>query len=249
MKNFICISHKNLVAKLAETPEEVEKARKLRFDELIRLSNPDIPYENCFDDSDFIYDNLIVVDNNTGDVVGTYRLGRRDQLKKIGSFYTNCKFNCDSLFDADGELLEVSRMAIKSDYRDGSVVKLLWKGLFAYCTRFDVKYLFGIISLPTVNPAEVLNILSYINNELITDEFDLSPKPPVVDVELLPPHKIDIAKAKKEMHPILKAYLSMGCKFSRGAHYDLGFLKTIDIMIVVDLKKVNSKYIQLVTRV
>ena len=56
MKNFIDITHKNLAVKLAETREEIEKARVLRFDELINKSNPNIPYSQCFDDSDFIYD-------------------------------------------------------------------------------------------------------------------------------------------------------------------------------------------------
>ena len=32
MKNFIDITHKNLAVKLAETREEIEKARVLRFD-------------------------------------------------------------------------------------------------------------------------------------------------------------------------------------------------------------------------
>ena len=248
MKNFIDISHKNLVVKLAETREEIAKARKLRFEELISKSNPDIPYADCFDDSDFVYDHLIVTDTDDGSVVGTYRLGRREQLNKIKNFYTNGKFNCDSLLAAEGELLELSRMAIKESYRDGSVIKLLWKGLFAYCARFDVKYLFGIISLPTTDPKDAINFLSYINNGLVTEEFDLFPREPVVEIELLPPDKTDVLKAKKEMHPILKAYLSMGCKFARGAHYDLGFLKSIDVMIVIDIKKVNPKYIELVTR-
>ena len=145
-------------------------------------------------------------------------------------------------------MLELSRMAIRESYRDGSVIKLLWKGLFAYCARFDVKWLFGIISLPTTEPDDALNFLSYINNGLLTEEFDLFAREPVVRTKLLSADEIDVFKAKKEMHPILKAYLSMGCKFARGAHYDLGFLKSIDVMIVIDFKKVNPKYIELVTR-
>ena len=47
MKNFIDITHKNLAVKLAETREEIEKARVLRFDELINKSNPNIPYSNA----------------------------------------------------------------------------------------------------------------------------------------------------------------------------------------------------------
>lgn len=178
MKNFIDITHKNLAVKLAETREEIEKARVLRFDELINKSNPNIPYSQCFDDSDFIYDHLIVIDRDNGSVVGTYRLGRREQLEKIGDFYTNVKFNVDSLMAAEGEVLELSRMAIRESYRDGSVIKLLWKGLFAYCARFDVKWLFGIISLPTTEPDDALNFLSYINNGLLTEEFDLFAREP-----------------------------------------------------------------------
>lgn len=248
MENFINIRHNNLRVKLAESREEIESARRLRFSELVRLHNKDISYENSFDDSDFIYDHLIVKDIDTDEIVGAYRLGTREQLKRIGNFYTEVKFDISALKKVDGEILELSRMVVKDSYRDGSVVKLLWKGLFEYCERFKVRYLFGVVSLPTTNPKDAENFLSYISHNLISKDFDLSAKEPIVKTDLLPPEKVDVFKAKKEMHPILKAYIAMGCKFARNAHLDLTFYKSIDVMIVIDFQKVNPKYIQLVTR-
>ena len=65
-----------------------------------------------------------------------------------------------------------------------------------------MKWLFGIISLPTTEPDDALNFLSYINNGLLTEEFDLFAREPVVRTKLLSADEIDVFKAKKEMHPI-----------------------------------------------
>ena len=248
MTSFINIHFANLILKLAETREEIEKARHLRYSELVLLHNQDISFEECFDDSDWTYDHLIVLEEQTGDVVGTYRLGRREHLRKIGEFAIESKFDISSIKAAKGEIMELSRMAIRSDHRDGLVLRFLWKGLCEYCTHYNVKYLFGVISLHTFEPQGAKNFLSYIYHNFISEEFDLFAKPPVVEMNILPPDQIDIAQARKEMHPVLKGYMGMGCKFARNAHIDDKMLKSVDVMIVMDWDKINPKYLKLVTR-
>lgn len=248
MTNFINFRHANMILKLAETKEEIEKARHLRFSELVRLYNKEISFDDSFDDTDFVYDHLLVVEADTGDVVGTYRLGRREHLKHMDTFAIESKFDISSIKAADGELLELGRMAIRQDHRDGLVVRLLWRGLSEYCHHYNVKYLFGVVSLPTFEPEGAKNFLSYIYHNHVSKEFDLFAKPPVAEMNLLPPDKVDIAQARKEMHPILKSYLGMGCKFAKNAHIDEHLFKSVDIMIVIDFQKVNPKYLQLATR-
>ena len=248
MKSFINFRHGNLILKLAETREEIEKARQLRYSELVQLHNQEISFDDSFDDSDFVYDHLLVMEAESGDVVGTYRLGRREHLKYIKEFAIESKFDVSSIKAAEGEILELSRMAIRADYRDGLVVRLLWKGLMEYWAHYDVRYLFGVVSLHTFDPQGAKNFLSYIYHNFVSDEFDLFAKPPVVEMNLLPKEEIDVNLARKEMHPILKAYMGMGCKFARNAHIDDKMLKSVDVMIVIDSAKINPKYMQLVTR-
>ena len=236
-----------MILKLAETREEIEKARRLRYSELVHLHNKEISFDDSFDDSDFVYDHLIVVEADTGDVVGTYRLGRREHLKHMDGFAIESKFDVSAIKAADGEIMELSRMAVREDHRDGSVVRLLWKGLMEYCQHYKVKYLFGVVSLHTFDPQGAKNFLSYIYHNFVSDEFDLFAKPPVVEMNILPPDQVDMALARKEMHPILKAYMGMGCKFARNAHIDDKMLKSVDVMIVIDYEKINPKYLQLLT--
>ena len=249
MKSFINFHHANLVLKLAETREEIEKARHLRYTELIVPSNKEISFEESCDDTDFTYDHLLVVEVDSGDVVGTYRLGTRAHLNKLHEFSIESKFDLTSLKAADGELLELTRMAIRSDYRDGVVIKLLWKGLFEYCIHYNVRYLFGVVYLPTLNPQEAKNFLSFVYHNHVSTDFDLFAKEPVVEMNLLPADKVDATLARKEMHPILKAYMSMGCKFARNAHLDEHLFKSVAVMIVIDVKDVNPRYVQMVTRI
>lgn len=248
MNSFINLHHANLILKLAETNEEIEKARRLRYSELIQQSNKEISYEDSIDDSDFVCDHLIVVEADTLDVVGTYRLARREYLNHYDSFATETKFDLTSLKAANGELLELSRMAIREDHRNGLVIRLLWRGLMEYCDHYNVKYLFGVVYLPTIDPQNAKNILSYVYHNFVSDEFDLFAKEPVVEMNFLPPEQVDIALARKEMHPILKAYMSMGCKFAKNAHIDEHFFKSVAVMIVIDINKINPRYMQLVTR-
>ena len=249
MKSFINFLHANLILKLAETREEIEKARRLRYTELVQLHNKEIAYEDCFDDSDFVYDHLLVLEADTGEAVGTYRLGRREHLTHMKEFAIESKFDITSLKNAQGELLELSRMAIRADHRDGVVIKMLWKGLFEYCAHYDVKYLFGVVSLHTYDPQGAKNFLSYVYHNYVSTKFDLFAKAPVVEMNLLPPDKVDVAQARKEMHPILKAYMSMGCAFARNAHLDDQIFKSVDVMIVVDWQKINPRYMQLITNI
>lgn len=248
MTSFINFQYANMILKLAETMEEIEKARRLRYSELVQLHNQDISFEDSFDDSDWVYDHLIVVEQQTGDVVGTYRLGRREHLSQIGAFAIESKFDISAIKAADGEILELSRMAIREDHRDGLVVRLLWRGLWEYCAHYNVRYLFGVVSLHTFDPQGAQNFLSYICHNFVSEEFDLVAKPPVVEMNILPPDQVDMALVRKEMHPILKAYMGMGCKFARNAHIDDKMLKSVDVMIVIDWNKINPKYLQLVTR-
>ena len=249
MKSFINFHHANLILKLAETREEIEKARRLRYTELIIPSNKDISYEDSFDDSDFVYDHLLVMEADSGDVVGTYRLGTRAQLEKLGAFSIESKFDITALKNADGELLELTRMAIRADHRDGVVIKMLWKGLFEYCAHYNVKYLFGVVYLPTLDPQKAQNFLSYIYHNHISTDIDLFAKEPVVEMNLLPADKVDVALARKEMHPILKAYMSMGCKFAKTATIDQTFFRSVAVMIVIDWQNINPRYMQLVTKI
>lgn len=248
MKSFINFHHANLILKLAETKEEIEKARQLRYKELVLLHNKDIAFEDCFDDSDWVYDHLLILEEDTGDVVGTYRLGRREHLLRMPAFAIESKFDVSSIKAADGEIMELSRMAIRQDHRDGVAIKLLWKGLLDYCAHYNVRYLFGVISLYTFDPQNAKNFLSYIYYNHVSKEFDLFAKAPVIEMNMLSPDQIDMSLVRKEMHPALKAYMGMGCTFAKNAHLDDKMLKSVDVMIVLDFQKVNPRYLQMLAR-
>ena len=111
-----------------------------------------------------------------------------------------------------------------------------------------MKWLFGIISLPTTEPDDALNFLSYINNGLLTEEFDLFAREPVVRTKLLSADEIDVFKAKKKCTPYSKRTCRWAANSARGAHYDLGFFEEHRRNDCHRLQKVNPKYIELVTR-
>jgi len=79
------------------------------------------------DEFDDVCEHLLVM--NGKEVVGTYRLLRRNETKNPSKFYTSGEFDISKLLETDFNLLELGRSCIHPNFRDGKVIQILWKGL------------------------------------------------------------------------------------------------------------------------
>lgn len=241
----------NIRIKLVETAEELQQARKLRYDELILFHRnaKDVRFEDSYDSWDVDCDNLIAVDINTNQVVGCYRLIARRHYQKIGRFAMESNFNVDDIKNQPYEILELGRAAVKEGYRDGFVIKMLFTGLFKYIKQNGIKLLFGVISLPEMSQKTFDNLMSYFYTMVSTDPT-LQPfaKEPSFKLDILPTDQIDMADAKRNVPPILKAYIGMGCRFAPVGSMQNKLLCSKDVLIMLDIDKINQRYLDLVTR-
>src|SRR6056300_1440638 len=167
---------------LAETAEMVEQAQKLRYDVFYKElgASPTASEQEGLDVSklDSFAEHLVVRDTSTQNVVGTYRLLRREGAKKNGCFYTEAEFDVSRLLADKGEMLEVSRSCVHEDYRNKTVVNLLWRGLAEYILHYDVAYLFGCASFHGTKIEEFADTLSYLYyNHLLPERIRPATKP------------------------------------------------------------------------
>ena len=149
----INIRKNNILVKLLETEEELEKARRLRYEELILFhrDRDDISYEESYNDVDRFCDNLIAIDTDTDEVVGSYRLINKEHLEKTGGFACDATFDVTAIKNSPEKAVELGRAVVKEEYRDGIVIKCLLQGLFQYLLEYGAKYTFGIIYLPKMD--------------------------------------------------------------------------------------------------
>src|SRR5690625_7575607 len=76
---------------------------------------------------------LIVKENSTGEVIGTYRLQTRERAEKGIGFYTSKRFKLEDLPDEVlDEAVEVGRACIHEDHRNVRGLFMLFIGLACY---------------------------------------------------------------------------------------------------------------------
>jgi putative hemolysin len=259
----------SLQVRLAQNKEEIDAAQALRYnvfyEEMGALPSPEASASKRDADSmDACCEHLLVLDNSRHGlekVVGTYRLIRREAAAKNGSFYSSSEFDITPLMNHPGEILELGRSCIHKDYRTGTVMNILWKGLAAYMFRHDIKLMFGCASLHGTDIEKHAIPLSYLYHyHLAPPELRARALPDVyVDMNILPKDAFDPEKAfdslkfnnikldpkagQNSLPPLIKGYLRVGCTIGDGAFIDRQF-NTTDVCIIFRTELITDRYLR-----
>lgn len=239
--------------RLAATPAEKDAALALRY-QVFYEEHGAVPSDEMartkrdFDRYDEVADHLLVIDTSVdadsgGRVVGTYRLMRRPHAARLGGFYTESEYDISKLIAYPGEILELGRSCVHTDFRNRSTMQLLWQGIAAYVFRHDIKVMFGCASMPGTDVAALSRQLSYLHHFHMAPE-DLRPKALLelyVGMDLEPAEGIDAKRALASLPPLVKGYLRLGGFVGDGAVVDRQF-NTTDVCVIVQTDAVTDRY-------
>jgi putative hemolysin len=201
------------------------------------------------DEFDKACDHLIVVDNSVSKdfVVGTYRLLFKPEFVKYQKFYSQSEFDISNLLKKEPmALLEAGRSCVHKDYRDGRIIKLLWRGLATYILNNRVKLIFGCASFPSSKFYLFRNQLSYLHHYHRTPKkISTSPVDNLkANFKIVEKKLINDEEEFRNLPPLIKAYIRAGAWIGPGAIVDKKF-DTTDVLIVLDARKILKKYTQL----
>lgn len=252
------VRSRNFHLRLAETPDEVAASQALRYEvfveEMAARATPERQAEKReFDRFDPFCDHLLVFDTEAGPapgrVIATYRFMRRDAAQRAGGFYTATEYDISSLEAYHGELMELGRSCVHADYRAGANMQLVWRGITDYVMNFGVDLMFGCASLPTVEPDEVADQLTYLYyHHLAPPGLRPRARPELyVKMDRLPPDALDAKAALQSLPPLVKGYLRLGGFVGDGAVIDSDF-GTTDVCVVVKTDLVTDRYRRHLTR-
>lgn len=243
----------NLEVFIAARPQDIEASQKLRyevfFEEMGAPMTPEVEKSRRdIDQFDDVCDHLLVVEHQpdlSHKVVGTYRLLRREPMKKIGRFYSEGEYDMSAIHRFPGEVLEVGRSCVDPAYRNRAVMQLLWRGIGAYVTKFDIGIMFGCASFHGIDPEEHAMALAYLHH------YHLAPKElcPValperyVEMNRLPKEAVDARRAFASLPALIKGYLRLSGYIGSGAVVDKEY-NTTDVSIIVKTARVTDKYAQ-----
>ncbi len=229
-----------LEVRWARSSSDLLKAQKLRA-LAFGFSPPEISYNEIIpecDSFDAFARHLMVVETKTGHCVGTYRLLGPEGARKAGGFYTESEFDISSLSPFLDETVELGRSCVHPDYRNGSVIALLWAALARTLITEKIKYLMGCASVDLTNPdLDLDEIGSYLFRKAWEDAaISVVPHRPFPC--LVRPVRDGRVPT---LPPLLKGYLRIGARCIGYPAHDPVF-KTADFPVWLPLSQMSVAY-------
>ena len=223
----------------ASNISEIKEAQRLRykvFAEEMGANLPKNPENLDIDEFDAYCDHLLIRDQESLKVVGTYRVLPPHKALEIGRLYSDSEFDLTRLNHLRPKLVELGRSCVHEDYRSGAVIMALWSGLAQYMQKHDYEIMLGCASIPMADgghfAASLYNSLS--NEQMAPVENHAFPRLP------LPLDRLNGGLAV-EPPPLIKGYLKLGAKICSAPAWDPDF-NTADVLTMLRLSEINPRY-------
>ena len=223
---------------LARGNSEILDAQRLRYrvfaEELgarlqTRIPGVDQDYYDRF------CEHLIVHDETTQKIIGTYRILAPEAARRAGSYYSETEFNLERLKHLRERTVEVGRSCIAPEYRTGGTIALLWSGLMRYMLPNHHEYLSGCASIGMADGGHAAaGIFSRMEAHMAPIEYRVFPNCP------LPLDRIEASK-DAEVPPLIKGYLRAGAYVCGDPAWDPDF-NTADLLMLLPMSRIDARY-------
>jgi len=224
---------------LTTDSDEVVAAQRLRHhvfvDELgatVHSPEPGIDADRF----DAFCDHLVVREDATGEIVGTYRVLPPERARAAGSLYCESEFAIDALAPLRSSLVETGRSCVHPDHRDGAVVSLVWAGLARYMLLTGNKWLVGCASVPLADGGHLAAGVAdrVAERHLASGAYRVRPLRPWDPTGIARP-------AKAALPPLLRGYVRLGAWVCGDPAFDPDF-DCADFLVLLGLDHMDARY-------
>jgi putative hemolysin len=232
--------------RFARTDEELDAVLRMRFEvfnlELGEGLDESFATGRDRDEFDPVCHHLMVVEWETGAVVGTYRLQTSEMAARHLGFYSASEFDFAAMPPAVvAEAVEIGRACISAAHRNTQVLFLLWKGLALYVAANRRRYLFGCCSLTSQDPVEGRAALAQLAAAgHLHPEVRLTARP---GFECAEAAEGDGPLPEIRLPMLFRIYLRHGGRVCGPPAIDPRF-KTIDFLMLFDVNAMNPRMFQ-----
>ena len=224
---------------LAQSKAEVQEAQRLRYkvfvEEFGARLHTSLP-EHDVDFYDAHCDHLIVRDQTSGRVIGTYRILSPEAAVRVGGYYSENEFCLTRLQHLRASMVEIGRSCVHQDYRSGGVIAMLWSGLADYMLKSGHDYLIGCASI-SMNDGG--HNAANLYRELETKH--LAP----IEYRVFPLHGLPVERLangqKIHVPPLLKGYLRAGAWICGEPAWDPDF-NSADLLVMLPIARLKQRY-------
>lgn len=236
--------------RFAETEEEKRKVYALRYTDMLKEYRADIHSESGLDITEYdeYAKQVVCIDNQTGEIAGSYRIIGGDDLPKGKPFVCEEEFEIDALKAQGVKIAELSRAVVKKEYRNTAVLMLLLRFIANYVRKEKYRYLIGEASFPGVDKGQYLEEISYLSAFYRINESCEIKARETEQLTLLAKEELAVAEVKRKIPTLIRAYTGFGAKVSKETFTDREF-GSVDIFILLDLENYNEQYLNKLLRI
>ena len=223
--------------------DEVRAAQRLRHQVFVgemgaRVSTPLAGHDiDLFDD---FCEHLLVREELTQQVIGTYRVLTPAQARRVGSTYSDTEFDLTRLRDLRERMVELGRSCVHPDHRQGGVILALWGALAGFMHRNKLDTMIGCASIPmshngVTNGDAAASIWRQLSaSHMAPIQYQVQPRLP------LPVERLDSA-LDVEPPALIKGYLRLGAKVLGAPAWDPDF-NTADLPMLMRIDDLPARY-------
>lgn len=230
-----------LSVSLASDADTVRAAQRLRYQVFAEELGARLPTRIPGIDHD-VFDpycqHLVVRDEASAAVVGTYRILAPEAARHVGSYYAETEFDLVRLAALRPRLVEIGRACVHPDYRTGAVIVLLWSGLARYMREHGHDYLLGCASVSMHDGGHAAASLyqKLLPEAACPPEYQVFPRCP------LPLAALD-GQRPVTVPPLLRGYLKAGAWICGAPAWDPDF-NTADLPLLLPMARMSPRYAQ-----
>lgn len=241
------INRGRYLIKTASTAQELFESLQLRHEVFYReILNREAPHGLDIDQFDMLCDHLLIIDTETNKIAGSYRL---NCSLFTDSFYSSQEFNVENITRLAGPKVELGRACIDKNYRNGTVITLLWRGVMDFMLKTDSHLLFGCASIKTEDVREAAMIYRYFLNE---GRFNQAFHCPPLESWRLKDFEKSMAEFNRSLTEeetshiedlipsLCKSYLKAGAFLGGEPAFDADF-KCIDFLTILSMDNLHPK--------
>jgi putative hemolysin len=234
---------------LSTDPALIDAAQRLRHD--VFTSEPGFALAGATDGRDADRfdehcDHLLVREDNSGELVGCYRMLPPPGAIAAGGLYTATEFDVRELDSLRPSLVEMGRAVVREDHRNGGVVLLMWAGILAYLDRCGYDYVAGCVSVPVDSAdgeapgTQIRGVRDFVRRRHAAP-YTVHPYRPVTiggkgldDID--PPARVSVP-------PLMRGYLRLGAKVCGDPAHDPDF-GVGDFPALLDKRQADIRYLR-----
>ena len=236
---------------LSTDPALIDAAQRLRHD--VFTSEPGFELAGAIDGRDADRfdehcDHLLVREDNSGELVGCYRMLPPPGAIAAGGLYTATEFDVEGLDALRPSLVEMGRAVVREDHRNGGVVLLMWAGILAYLDRCGYDYVTGCVSVPVQGSedeapgSQIRGVRDFVRRRHAAPaQYAVHPYRPV-RVEGRGLDDID-PPARVSVPPLMRGYLRLGAQVCGEPAHDPDF-GVGDFPALLDKRQADTRYLR-----